>query len=415
MVRAVNTLTFALRLASFALPVVVLGGPTGCGSSSSDSSPKPTSEAGATNDDAGLPGGPLDTTPVDLASMTTEKWTWVPVEGSHCRDGSSTGFGINVNPASKNLVIYLEGGGACFNALTCGMNPANFNSASLATAASGGILNRTDTANPVKDWNMVYVPFCTGDVHAGNAPNQTVTGVTGKQQFVGYVNMTRYLAKLAPAYKDATKILLTGISAGGFGAAANYPQTARAFDPIPVYSLDDSGPPMDDPYVPKCLQQKWSELWGFDKTILADCGSDCPDKTNFTLAATIHTAKKYPNIPFCLVEDTDDSVITLFYGFGMMNCTAAFGVVDQATFTAGLLDERTKLAAAGVTNAAGFIFQGTVHTSLKSTSQFDTETAGGSSGDGGVEGGAGEGGTGTVLANWVTNLVNNGVVTNVGP
>ncbi len=53
-----------------------------------------------------------------------------------------------------------------------------------------------------------------------------------------------------------TKVLLTGISAGGFGAAANYPQVARAFAPVPVYDLDDSGPPgAEDPYLPKCLQQ----------------------------------------------------------------------------------------------------------------------------------------------------------------
>jgi hypothetical protein len=411
-VRAVKTLTFALRLAAFAVPVLVLGG-TGCGSSSSsatgsDAGPKITSEAGA-GGDGGLPGGPIDATPVDLTSMTSQTWTWVPVQGSQCRDGSSTGFGINVNPASKNLMIFLEGGGACFNALTCAMNAASFNSSSLSGVATGGILSRTDMANPVKDWNMVYVPFCTGDVHAGNAPDQTVPGVTGKQQFVGYVNMTRYLAKLAPAFKDASKILLTGISAGGFGAAANYPQTARAFDPIPVYSIDDSGPPMEDPYAPQCLQQKWAELWGFDKTVLADCGSDCPDPTNYTIDATIHTAKKYPNIPFGLVEDTDDSVITLFYGFGMNNCAASFGVVTGQMFTAGLLDERTKLAAAGVTNAAGFIFQGTAHTSLHA-STFDTVMAGGGSTDGGAEAGAP-----VVLSSWVTNLVNNGVVTNVGP
>jgi hypothetical protein len=412
-VRAVRIHTFASRLASIALPLVVLGAPNGCGSSSAGSSPTPNEEAGTSAGD--LPGGAIDTTPLAVASMPSEKWTWVPVKGSQCRDGSATGFGINVNPASKNLMIFLEGGGACFNALTCGMNPANFNSSTLSTAASGGILSRTDMANPVKDWNMVYVPFCTGDVFAGNAPDTVVPGVAGKQQFVGYVNMTRYLAKLAPAFKDASKILLTGISAGGFGAAANYPQTATAFAPIPVYSLDDSGPPMEDPYVPACLQQKWSDLWGFQKTILADCGSDCPDKTNYTLAATIHTAKKYPNIPFGLVEDTDDSVITLFYGFGMMNCTTPLGRVDQATFTAGLLDERAKLAAAGVTNAAGFIFQGTAHTSLHAGT-FDTVTAGGTaSGDGGVEGGSGEAGASVVLSDWVTNLVNNGVVTNVGP
>ncbi|MGH7437190.1 MAG: pectin acetylesterase-family hydrolase, partial [Polyangiaceae bacterium] len=365
-----KTHIFASAPASFALALLAaasIGTAAGCGSSSSDSGSKTPSEAGVTtNDDAGLPGGPVDTTPVDVASMTANTWTWVPVKGSMCRDGSATGFGINVSPTSKNLMIFLEGGGACFNALTCGMNAASFAPSSLSTATSGGILSRTDTANPVKDWNMVYVPFCTGDVHAGNAPNMVVPDAPnlGKQQFVGYANMTRYLAKLAPAFKDASKILLTGISAGGFGAAANYPQTARAFDPIPVYSLDDSGPPMEDPYAPKCLQQKWAEIWGFDKTVLADCGSDCPDPTNYTIDATIHTAKKYPNIPFGLVEDTDDGIITTFYGFGMMNCTATFGMVPGDMFTAGLLDERAKLAAAGVTNAAGFIFQGTSHTSL---------------------------------------------------
>ena len=173
--------------------------------------------------------------------------------------------------------------------------------------------------------------------------------------------MTRYLAKLAPAFKDATKILLTGISAGGFGAAANYPQTARAFAPVPVYSLDDSGPPMEDPYVTKCLQQKWADTWGFDKTVLADCGSDCPDPTNYTLDATIHTAKQYPNIPFGLVEDTDDMIITLFYAVRHDELHGGLRAARSGPPSPAGLPRRAraKLAcAAGVTNAAGFIFQG---------------------------------------------------------
>jgi hypothetical protein len=393
-------------LSRAALAASVLVAPlalTACGSSS-DSSPKMSAEAGP-----GEGGTTFDSTPIATSQMTPMSWTWVPIDGAVCRDGSATGIGLNLNPQSKNLMIFLEGGGACFNALTCGMNPANFNKNSLGTAASGGLLDRTDMKSPVKDWNFVYVPFCTGDIFGGNHPNATVTGVTGKQQFVGYVNMSRFVARLAPTFKDATKVLLTGISAGGFGAAANYPQVARAFSPIPVYSLDDSGPPMEDPYVPKCLQKEWSDLWGFDKTILADCGSDCPDPTNYTLDAVIHTAKAYPKIPFGLVEDTDDSVITLFYGFGASNCTAGLSVVPGAQFTAGLLDERARLEDAGITNAAGFIFQGTSHTSLHGTSSYDTETAGGA-GDGGTEGGPA-----VYLSDWVTTLVNDGTVTNVGP
>jgi hypothetical protein len=357
--------------------------------------------------DLGPDAAPLDKTPIPIAGMPAMAWQWVPVDGAICRDGSATGIAVNLNPASTKLMIFLQGGGACFNSLTCGMNPSTFGMSEFSSQlagggamGSGGVLNRMDTANPVADWNFVFVPFCTGDVHAGNKRDVMVTGVPAPQQFVGFANMTRYLARIVPTFSGLTKVLLTGVSAGGFGAAANYPQTARAFAPVPVFDIDDSGPPMEDPYVPKCLQQAWSTLWGFDKTILAECGSDCPDPTNYTLDATIHAAKQFPNVPLGLVEDTDDSVITLFYGFGNNNCTATLSQVSAMTFTAGLLDSRAKLAA--YSNFGSFIFQGTAHTSLQGTT-LDTVMAGG-------------GDAATVkLSDWVTALVNNGTVTNVGP
>jgi hypothetical protein len=393
----------------------MIGGFVACGGST-------TSKSGGSVGVAVDTGGPpppadLDKSPIDTSTMTPMAWSWLPVQGAVCRDGSPTGIGLNLNPASKDLVIYLEGGGACFNALTCSTNPKCFDppgssscllsyDTRLGTSASGhdGLFNRTDPGNPVKDWNYMYVPFCTGDVHAGNFPDQMVPGVTGAQQFVGYVNMTRFLARIAPTFKDATKVLLTGISAGGFGAAANYPQTARAFPNIPVYDLDDSGPPMEDPYAASCLQKEWATLWGFDKTIFADCGTDCPDHTDYTIDATIHTARLFPHIPFGLVEDTDDSVITLFYGFGANSCAAAIipTPLTGPVFTKGLLDSRAKLAAAGVSNVGGFVFQGTAHTSLGGSSTYDSVTAGS------------EGGT-TKLSDWVTTLVNDGKVANVGP
>ncbi|HLK36146.1 MAG TPA: pectin acetylesterase-family hydrolase [Polyangiaceae bacterium] len=395
--------------------VIALGATIACGGSSKNSNNAPASNDGGTtsSSEGGSPANPNVAafeagTPIDVSSIPAMNWTFVPIDGAICRDGSATGIGVNLNPQSTQLAIYLEGGGACFNSVTCGANPAKFGMSDFAgrfmgNSGGGGILNRTDAANPIKDWNLVYVPFCTGDVHAGNAPNTMVQGV-GVQQFVGYVNMSLYLARLVPTFKNLTKVLLTGVSAGGFGAAANYPQTARAFAPVPVYDLDDSGPPMEDPYVPKCLQQEWAQLWGFDKTILAECGSDCPDPTNYTLDATLHTAKMYPNVPFGLVEDTDDSVITLFYGFGGNNCmTGPLGFptpVSGSTFTAGLLDERMKLSA--YKNFGSFIFQGTAHTSLGGTT-LDTVTAGGD-----------EGGPTVKLSDWVTQIVANNV-TNAGP
>lgn len=404
MVRAVKS----LRLSVYVLgATVMLFGLGACGSSSSNEAStdagakEPASDAASASDAA-----PIDTTPIPSPAMPMT-WQWVPVDGAICRDGSATGIGINVNPGSKQLMIYLEGGGACFNSLTCEANPSKFGMSDFTTRLGGtagaqGVFNRTDTANAMADWNFVYVPFCTGDLHAGDNRNATVPGVNGKQQFVGFQNVTRDLARIVPTFPGLTKVLLTGISAGGFGAALNYDQTAKAFGSVPVYELDDSGPPMDDPYLASCLQSEQAMRWGLDKTVLAECGTDCPDPSNYAVDATIHIVKKYPKIPFGLIDDTGDSIIAFFYGFGANNCasTAIPTALSASTYTMGLLDSRMKLAA--YPNTAGFIFQGTDHTSLGGAT-FDTRTAG--SGDAAT----------VKLTDWVATLVNDGTVTNVGP
>jgi hypothetical protein len=333
-----------------------------------------------------------------IGALMDQTWTPVKFPEAHCRDGTVAGISINANSTSKKLVIFLEGGGACFNATTCATNP----SSATFGQPSAGILSRTDMANPVKDWNFVDIPYCTGDVFFGNNPNGSVSGVSGTQQFVGYVDMALFLQRIVPTFPGVTQVLLTGVSAGGFGAAANYVQVARAFAPVPVTLLDDSGPSMRDPYLARCLQQQQVALWGIENTLLAECGSDCPDHSNYPIDAAKHAAKLFPNGLFGLIEATDDMVITAFFGFGLNNCTGSFSTpVSKDQFTAGLLDERTQLAS--YPNVGSFLFDGTRHTSLSTPSAFDTQTATGADG-------------GTVpLTDWITDLVDKGKVSNVGP
>src|SRR5690606_15411754 len=127
-------------------------------------------------------------------------------------------------------------------------------------------------ANPVGDWTHIFVPYCTGDVHAGDRPDQMSD--VGVQQFVGYRNVAAYLERIVPTFAGVGHVLVTGESAGGFGAALNYDRGADAFPGAAVTLLDGSGPPLGFDVVPLCLQQRWSELWGFDDTIPAGC-EDC--------------------------------------------------------------------------------------------------------------------------------------------
>jgi hypothetical protein len=360
------------------------------GDASSDAT-APSADAGPTKAAPGIDAG------APVTGLSTEKWTWVPVDGAHCRDGSSTGFGINVNPASDKLMIFLQGGGACFSSTTCASNPSKFGASdftSFQSTGAGGILSRSDAANAVKDWNFVFVPYCTGDIHAGNNPTGMVKGVTGVQQFVGYANMTLYLSRIMSTLPSTKLVLLTGVSAGGFGAAADYELVQSAFPNVPVYDLDDSGPDMEEPYAAGCQQQEVRQLWALDKTTLASCGSDCSDQMNFQLSAYKHLVASYPNVPFGFLDSTQDSVISYFFGLGQNNCASTSSLSGQM-YTQGLDDMRTKLQS--YTNFGAFLFSGTDHTSLESTA-FDTRTAGN-----------------VKLTDWVAQIVNNAKVTNVGP
>ncbi len=394
--------------------LVALAAAAGCGSTStnnpvagSDSGDDGSSaiDGGAdTNAPADGSGGEASTDPGSdagpITGVTDKTWTWIPFSDTQCRDGSETGVAVNLNPASTKVMIYLEGGGACFNTITCGGNPSKFGAPEFdkwKNRTFHGVMDRTDASSAVKDWNIVYVPYCTGDVHAGNNPAGAVPGTTLTQAFVGYANVGKFLKRLVPTFTTATQVLLTGVSAGGFGAAANYDQVAKAFGNVPVDMLDDSGPLMEDPYVAQCLQDSFKTLWGLDTTVASACGADCTGNPNFMLGYLGHIAKTYPARKFGLIESTADGTITNFFGFGASNCTG-FTPVPAATFEAGLQDIRAKLAASP--NFGAFYFPGNAHTTLGSA-ELDTRST------------AAEAGT-VKLSDWVTAFVG-GTVTNVGP
>jgi hypothetical protein len=378
-----------------------------------DTGTKP--EAGH-KDTGAVDAAPPDKTPI--TGLPTEKWTWVPFPDAKCRDGSSTGIGVSLNPASDKVMLFLEGGNACFNAETClGGNPSSFseadfhdlvttswNSAAGAYSANVGIMDRTNAANPVKDWSYVYVPYCTGDLHAGNNV-VVVEGVSKKpQEFVGYVNVGLYLDRLVPTFSKATQVLLAGMSAGGFGAALNYGQVAKAFGSIPVSMLDDSGPFLENPAAATCLQNEFRSLWGFDKTVEVACGGDCTNASSFFLDYVEHVIKAYPKAAFGLVDSIDDARISLLAGFGANDCKS-FTPVSASVYGAGLLDIRSKLASES--NYGEFLFPGTKHTSIQDPSFFtQTSTEGGDAGT--------DAGPGVLLTDWVAQLVA-GTAANVGP
>lgn len=274
------------------------------------------------------------------AEANVGEWTYVPVAGSKCRDGSDTGFGIRLQEGAENLMIYLEGGGACFNGATCATNPSSFGEADFAalaaTQSEAGIFS-TSASNPVGDWNAVYVPYCTGDIHGGSKANATVTGVAGTQQFVGHQNVVRMLDLVAPYLGDPDQVLLTGASAGGFGTLVNFTEVADRFDGSALTLLDDSGPVFydDDVFNPQ-LGLGFNVLWNIAAAFPADAAPLFA--TDGLPEVYAYLADRYPDAHFGLASHLQDATIRGFFGFGQPDQT-----ITGAEYADGLRDLRAGL------------------------------------------------------------------------
>ena len=203
-------------------------------------------------------------------------WQWLPIAGSECADGSATGIGVSLAANSNLLMIFLQGGGRCDSADTCGVNDAaavnlqgfaadDFNS---TIAVQSGILNRQDPNNPLAQASMVFVPYCTGDDHSGD--NIASYGTHHR----GYANMGLYLQTLVPMFPHVQEVLLTGSSAGGSGAFWNYYRAQQSFGAIQVTLLDDAGPFIGQP-VNEISDAAVTE-WALAKTVPAGCNACLP-------------------------------------------------------------------------------------------------------------------------------------------
>ena len=111
-------------------------------------------------------------------------------------------------------------------------------------------------------------------------------------------------------------------NAGGFGALMNYDRTQQAFGDTPVYLLDDSGPPLADPYLTPCLQQMFRTMWNLDSVLPEGC-TECREPGGGGLENALpYLADKYPDRRLALITSTRDGTIRSFYGYGYPDCQA---------------------------------------------------------------------------------------------
>jgi hypothetical protein len=241
------------------------------------------------------------------------EWQFVSVAGSKCLNGAETGVWLrNSKSGNKNFAVYFNGGGACWNAITCGTAAASPKGG--APRNDGVFALRSD--NPLNDYNWIAIPYCTGDVHAGDTVG--TSGATKGKNFAGSANLKLFLERAAATYKAVETLFVTGESAGGFGSVATYATTRSFFPNARGVLMDDSGPIIADDDLPVCLQKTWRDTWDLNKNLPKDCACNNPDGD--LVDAWTYGQKTWPKDSFSLVSSVNDATISFFFSFGLNNC-----------------------------------------------------------------------------------------------
>lgn len=247
----------------FARALVTMSALLACGAEDAGTDPStdaPTFSEPAPEDEGGLlPERPTS----DAGTSTTEpdggaplqgilhEWVWIDVPGAVCGYGQPTGFLVNLGTGS-DVLFYLEGGGLCWDEASCAANVQGTTVAHHFTSGYDkdtflhqgehtGLTNRAQPNNPFKDSTIIYVPYCTGDFHAGST-TRWFPLAKKTAHWAGRQNLDLFLAKIVPAFPDVSRVTLAGSSAGGYGTLINYWHVKEAFGNKRVDMISDSSP-----------------------------------------------------------------------------------------------------------------------------------------------------------------------------
>ena len=327
-----------------------------------------TGDDGDTTDTVAVDSGGTLITPDSDASETivpleTEVgvWTWFDQPGSACSDGSATGFAVNRGTSDDLLVLFM-GGGACWDFEGCFLLGAAATGPfgrgqfeALGAALNVGVLDRTDPDNPYRSFTQVFVPYCTGDLHAGERDMDYVQGgLTRTWHHRGGTNARLLLARLAATFHAPERLAMAGLSAGGYGATLQYAAFRDALAPAAAFLVDDSGPLLIGDAIPAVFRSKWFTNWRLDAVVDPVCGQGC--KTDLSLLYG-KLAERYPDDRMALVSSVADATIRSYFQ------------LDAAAFETAIRALAGQLA--GLSPFRSYLVAGDSHTTLASPGDFD--------------------------------------------
>jgi hypothetical protein len=275
----------------------------------------------------------------------------------------------------KKLLIYLQGGGACWQDFTsCNiLAEQQFPPADIFLS---GIFDFSSPDNPFADYSIVYMPYCDGSVFSGDNDVPDANFPFGPVRFHrGLRNLSAGMDVAVDTFPSPKKITVAGSSAGGAGAAAFAPFLARFLygNRTDLTVFNDAGPLALDPDGRPDAAAARAADWDFGKFYPASC-TECSVEGQQTEIVQWRL-------------DNDSTIRESFYEtdadgtnrfFASTNTPgAAAGFLTQSEYRDIILTEHDALNRAHRSRYRRFIVSGdATHTALRSP-QFYTQDANG--------------------------------------
>ncbi len=201
------------------------------------------------------------------------KWQQVNLPastGARCGNGSPYKIFVNLSPNTRNIQVFMEPGGVCFNYEQCAgqtawgaFNPEGVpdNYTSLLSYTNGKLNVSTTGAleSPIyqriplttnqrlkmQDWTTIYMPYCSGDVHLGDN-TKVYTSADGQatrvQHYSGVQNVMATLGWARTNLPRPAQVFLHGQSAGSVGSDAQKVAVRTVLNPsFRQFNMHDSG------------------------------------------------------------------------------------------------------------------------------------------------------------------------------
>jgi hypothetical protein len=266
-------------------------------------------------------------------------WTMVvPGGAALCARGTPYAFFTRAANPDK-LLIYFEGGGACWDEATCDPNARLFDDLVQGDEMNGystGIF-AANGENPLVDYSAVFVPYCTGDLHTGSS---TATYGDQTMHYNGYANAAAALDWAFANYPAPAEVVVSGCSAGSYASIFYTPTIARRFSRAAVVQLGDAGVGR--------MMPEWGglDVWGTFAHLPRGVRRTAPD--SFTDALYRGVSRSYPRVSLAQYNTFNDNVQAFYFGLmGGSLSEWVIGLENSIASLGGLANFHAYTAAGG--------------------------------------------------------------------